>query len=327
MATLNPLEQKARSSFIKGVLLASLIGLVIVGILGLMIYTMQGEQKAIQKSQVDVLVATQTINSGDEITEDMYTTAKVLVQKKIGKERNNILPEGVLTAENIEKVTTIVNSDGTVTKYKLIAKIDIPANTTITASMVNSEESIVTDDLRDLECNTVLLPSEIGTGKTIDIRLRIPGGADYIVVSKKKVTIPEVKASPNTMIIKVNEGEILTLNAAIVDAYKIPGSKLYATQYSEPGLQEKATETYIPSSDTINLINNDPNIVMEARNALITIYNNFMNYRTPISNELNKKTGEEQDELVTSGTESEIQQQQEQRQEYLDSLGQSVIEE
>ena len=325
MATLNPLEQKARSSFIKGVLLASLIGLVIVGVLGLMIYRMQGEQKEIQKSQVSVLVATQTINSGDEITEDMYTTAKVLVQKSIakGKEKGiqNILPEGVLTQNNIEQITTVANSDGTITKYKLIAKIDIPANTTLTASMVNSEENVVTDDLRDLECNTVLLPSEVQTGKTIDIRLRLPGGADYIVVSKKKVTIPAVQSSPNTMIIKANEGEILTLNAAIVDAYKIPGSKLYATQYSEPGLQEKATETYIPSSDTINLINNDPNIVMEARNALITIYNQFMGYRNSISNELNKKTGEEQDELVTSGTESEIQQQQEQRKEYLESIG------
>lgn len=45
MSTLNPLEQKARSSFIKGILVAAVIGAIIIGFLGMQIYQMNGKEK------------------------------------------------------------------------------------------------------------------------------------------------------------------------------------------------------------------------------------------------------------------------------------------
>ena len=45
MATMNPLEQKARSSFIKGFVIALLIGIIISGFLGYRIYFIKQEQK------------------------------------------------------------------------------------------------------------------------------------------------------------------------------------------------------------------------------------------------------------------------------------------
>ena len=42
-------------------------------------------------------------------------------------------------------------------------------------------------------------------------------------------------------------------------------SKIYATQYVEPGLQEAASKTYTPTGAVVQLINGNPNIVSEAR--------------------------------------------------------------
>ena len=46
MAPLNPLEQKARSSFIKGVLIASIIGIAIIAFLAYQIYNMKQTEQA-----------------------------------------------------------------------------------------------------------------------------------------------------------------------------------------------------------------------------------------------------------------------------------------
>ena len=75
------------------------------------------------------------------------------------------------------------------------------------------------------------------------------------------------------MWIDLKEEEILMMSCAIVESYQMNGAKLYATKYVEPGIQEAAIPTYIPNDETITLIHNDPNIVQEAKNELITRYN------------------------------------------------------
>ena len=69
------------------------------------------------------------------------------------------------------------------------------------------------------------------------------------------------------------EEEILTLGNAIVESYTAEGTKLYATTYSEPGLQAAATPTYAVSEEVLSLINTNPNIREEARNGLWRRYN------------------------------------------------------
>ena len=123
----------------------------------------------------------------------------------------------------------------------------------------------------------------------------------------------------------LNIANVLALNGKkvlIVDAYKMQGSKLYAIKYVEPGIQDAAESTYIPSSETLQLIQNDPNIVQTAKNELIQYYNaNYPNYRPGIQNALNAEDDATKKSLSQAGTSSETTTLSSQRQQYLQSMG------
>lgn len=314
MATMNPLEKKARSSFIKGLLIAGLIGIIVIVILTVQIFKMRGEENQRIASQKNVVIIKQDIKSGEEITSDMLLTVKA---------NSEVASTGAMTMADFSTLSTATDDAGNTANLRVLAKIDISAKTVITEDMLSTEETAVSNDLRQQEYNMIVLPSTLADGDTIDIRLRIPNGADYIVLSKKKVKLADLNGavSATTILINVTEDQILTMSAAIVDAYKISGSKLYATKYTDPGLQAVATATYIPSNDTINLIDKDPNIVTTARNALITRYNeNYSTYRTGIQSTINSIESSTQQSRVESGTSSETATQQAERKTYLDSL-------
>lgn len=314
MATMNPLEKKARSSFIKGLLIAGLIGIIVIVILTVQIFKMRGEENQRIASQKNVVIIKQDIKSGEEITSDMLLTVKA---------NSEVASTGAMTMADFSTLSTATDDAGNTANLRVLAKIDISAKTVITEDMLSTEETAVSNDLRQQEYNMIVLPSTLADGDTIDIRLRLPNGADYIVLSKKKVKLADLNGavSSTTILINVTEDQILTMSAAIVDAYKISGSKLYATKYTDPGLQAVATATYIPSNDTINLIDKDPNIVTTARNALITRYNeNYSTYRTGIQSTINSIESSTQQSRVESGTSSETATQQAERKTYLDSL-------
>ena len=314
MATMNPLEKKARSPFIKGLLIAGLIGIIVIVILTVQIFKMRGEENQRIASQKNVVIIKQDIKSGEEITSDMLLTVKA---------NSEVASTGAMTMADFSTLSTATDDAGNTANLRVLAKIDISAKTVITEDMLSTEETAVSNDLRQQEYNMIVLPSTLADGDTIDIRLRLPNGADYIVLSKKRVKLADLNGavSATTILIDVTEDQILTMSAAIVDAYKISGSKLYATKYTDPGLQAVATATYIPSNVTINLIDKDPNIVTTARNALITRYNeNYSTYRTGIQSTINSIESSTQQSRVESGTSSETATQQAERKTYLDSL-------
>lgn len=312
MATMNPLEQKARSSFLKGLAIALVIGILVSGFLGMQIFKMKGEENQRIAAQKDVLVLNTTVKSGDEITSAMFTKAKA---------DKDVAPTSALTVAAYNTLSSDENGNA----KKVLAKIDIDAKTIITNDMLVSEDNAVTSDLRVQEYNMVVLPTLLATGDTIDVRLRLPNGVDYIVLAKKKVTVPDLgtTTASTTITIELTEGETLTMSAAIVDAYKIKGSKLYANKYTDPGIQTAASLTYVPSSETVNIVNTDENQVTTAKNALIDLYNkNYNTYRKDINSAINGVEATEQKSNVESGTAAETSTQQSQRKSYLESLAQ-----
>ena len=145
----------------------------------------------------------------------------------------------------------------------IIAKVNLNKNSVITIDVISKSNEKTTDDLRKQEYNMLVLPTQLETGEYIDVRLSLPSGQDYIVVSKKQVEIPQVNGVDvdDTIWIKLTEDEIITMNNAIVEAYKMQGSKLYVTTYTEAGIQSAATPTYVPTGEVMQLISNNPNIV------------------------------------------------------------------
>jgi len=299
MATTNPMQRKAKNSFLLGVLLTMIVMGVIVGLLFLKIMNMQKTENERLANQKQVYVLSQDVKSGDKVDSANLTTITV---------DNAAVPSNAITP-------------GSLTEYT-VAKIDLKKGTTITAGMVTESSEETTADLRMQEYNMIKLSTQLATNDYIDIRLRMPSGLDYIVVSKKSVKIPVIggEESSNTIWVKLSEAETLAMSNAIVEAYTMNGAILYTTTYTEPGMQDAATPTYVPSANVQNLMNQNPNILQEAKNALFTRYNSTSSIRT---NNINGELSQYQEEAqgnISNGVSSEVTSAQEQRKSYLDAL-------
>ena len=204
----------------------------------------------------------------------------------------------------------------------LVAKVALKKNTVLTFDLIARSNDRVTDDVRIQEYNVVQLPTQIADKEFIDIRLRLPNGSDYIVVSHKQIELPQIDGveTEDTIWLKLSEDEILMMSSAIVESYMVKGSKLYATRYVEAGTQEAATPTYLPNADVTLLMEKDPNIIQVAKNELFNRYiNTKETIRTNgIDKQIDQKTAISN---ATSGTSEEIKKTQEQRKKYLQTLG------
>ena len=201
----------------------------------------------------------------------------------------------------------------------MIAKISMTRGTVLSREMIYIDETVTGNDVRKQEYNMFLLPTDLVTGDYVDVRLLLPSGADYIVVSKKQVEIPNIAGvdSTDTISIELSEDEINTLSNAIVEAFKVNGAKLYVNKYTEPGIQEPATPTYPVNYDVMQLINSNPNIVDEARQALWERYNNSYQRNEVINPAV---SNEEADSNYQSSMNDSISNSVTTRQEYLEGL-------
>lgn len=357
MAT-NPMQRKARNSFLLGMLLMLIIAAIIVAFLFIQLKNYRDKEAEEIAASVNICVLNQNVKSGQIITADM------LSQQTVNK---NLIPANaigdVATLENYnlqdregntvstrydeENDTSVMYltrdgrdyqlnlEEGTDSYYitvnnqreyvelnsiPVVAKVDMNKNTVITRDLVTSADNTTTADVRQEEFNMIVLPTQLTTGDYVDIRLVLPSGQNYIVVSKKEVTIPEVEGVPSvdTIWMNLTEADILMINNAIVEAYYIDGAKLYANIYTEPGIQDAAITTYTPSAEVDSLIQSDPNIVNEAKQALRSRYD--ANQRNNIINGAISNNADTGDESVRAGVEEDATTARENRQDYLDGL-------
>lgn len=293
MAT-NPMQRRARNSFLLGMLISTLIlGMVIAGLVFFMM-NLKKEQSELQAATVCYL--SKDVSSGDEITASDLTIVKVA---------KNIAPSNAINSSSLGE--------------KNIAKIDLKRGTVITADMLYIDATSTGNDLRKQEYNTIVLPMDLEKGDYVDIRLLLPSGQDFIVVSKKKVDIPQVAGidSTDTISMELAEEETLSLSNAIVEAYMINGSKLYAAKYTDAGNQDAAKPTYPVNGEVAKLIESDPNILDKALNELRSRYNRDIreNY---INSAIRSQEGASENE--ESKMQESITNSQTSREQYLQSL-------
>lgn len=143
-------------------------------------------------------------------------------------------------------------------------KVDAAAGLPLMGSMVTREA--VAADLREAELNMLRLPTDLRSGEVLDVRICLPDGQDFIVLSKKPVR--QLKLEQNTLWLWLSEKEILTLDSAIVDTYLHPGTKLYTVNYVEPAIQQAAIATYPINEAVRQVMMSDPNILEKAKTDL-----------------------------------------------------------
>ncbi len=254
---MNPMQRRARNSFLIGFLVALIIMAVVVLLLLYKIKGLNETLDSLKAKQSVVSVAAADLRSGEILNfdEDFMSAT---VQTTVAKDQ-------VISADDWEDY----DEEGNVAKKKdIMLRVDVPAGTIVTKDMIEEVDNQTKDSDRLQEYNMLVLPSRLRNGDYIDIRLLLPSGKDYIVLSKKQV----LGCNDTTVWLRVSEEEILLLNNAIVEAYTINGSKLYATIYAEAGMQNSAQSTYLASTEVMALIMKDPNIVAEASNALWNRY-------------------------------------------------------
>ena len=313
---INPMQKRARNSFIQGALISLILMLVVVLFLVKEMRAINDAKEALEKANSEVYVAAEDLKSGAEIKfEEDFIMETV---------RTNIDTTQVIEATDWEFkdeegniVSKYKEDDGTPIYPTVRMKIDVPAGTIVTKNMIYTDETLTQDSERIQEYNMIVLPSSLKNGEHIDIRLTMPTGQDYIVLSKKEV----LGTTDTGLWIKVTEDEILTMNNAIVESYILPGTKLYAIQYTEAGMQKEATPTYQVGLEVKNLMDRDPNITNEAREALAARYNGELRtyyFDIPLSTYVQQQ--EDRDSSVQSGFQEEIQKIQEDRATFVESL-------
>lgn len=366
MAT-NPMQRKARNSFLLGMLVMLLIAGVIIAFLFMQLMAKTQKEQEQLKASVKAYVLNQDVSSGQVITTDMLTMQTVnktlvpsnatsdislienyALQDKAGNDiytkydsDNN--PQLWLKIDNTEyRIFQEENDNYYIDKNKrnnsntenkeylelnsvpLVAKVTMKANTLITTELLSKSDNIVQNDIRKQEYNMLVLPMDLQTGDYVDIRIMLPSGQDYIVVSKKEVEIPDINgvSSEDTIWLNLSEDEILHMSCAIIDAYQINGSKIYATKYTEAGMQEAATPTYPINASTSALLRSDPNIIQKAMNEIASRYNNSngAELRNNYINSAISNQGDQAQSNLESNMQESITNSKNSRKEYLDSL-------
>lgn len=241
---INPMQKKVRNAFLLGVL----IMLVISAVLGVLAY---------------LLIFGNTNNKKEGIQRrEVYVTSKEIKSGEILQNGINVKLIEIETSLS----TGLIN--GSEISNNAVARIDLGTGTILTKTMINDAEQI-TNDTRTVEYNMITLPTSVNTGDYIDVRLMLPSGQDFIVISKKRIE----NINGEILTLNFSEGEILIMNSAIVEAYIMKASNLYATKYIEPGNQTAAINTYRPTEAVVQLISANPNIVAKAKENL----NQFIN--------------------------------------------------
>lgn len=307
---MNPMQRKANNSFLLGMLITLLITGIIIALLIVQVSKLNKELKSEESKKVKAYVISDTIKSGETISEDKLQ----LVETNLGTvDTSNLVT--VLETQDVENPAT-----GEIeTVYTQKAKVDLNPGTVLTSDLLYEGEK-VTSDVRTQEYNVIIPTSQLQTGDYVDVRLRTPDGRDLIVISHKEVTIPTILDidTGDSIWMDLTEEETLMMSCAIVESYQMNGAKLYTSKYVEAGIQEAATPTYLPNDATITLINKDPNIVQEAKNELITRYNENKNTIRPgIESATNNEDAKDN---VVDKTEEEITGLKEKREEYIESL-------
>ena len=277
MAT-NPMQRKARNSILIGVVIGLLIGAVVVGLLFLQLTNVQKNLKEIKDATRQVYVVKNDVKSGTTIDSTMI---------ELKSATKDVIPS--------DYISTIPENS--------VAKINITKGTVLSKALIDEADEKTTNDLREQQYNMIILPQYLEVDDYIDIRLTLPNGQDYIVVSKKRIK----NITEDTIWVNMYEEETLAMTNAIVEAYVMKGSKLYATTYVDAGMQQNAIPTYVPSSYVINLINADKNITEEARRTLVERYTQELRLRreSDITSQVNAY-GEEAKDNIEAGIEEEI---------------------
>lgn len=184
--------------------------------------------------EITVYTVKESVKAGDVIEEDMLETMKMY--------------SSLMTEQYVKDPAEIVD------RYY---KIAVNPGTPLLKNMVMDEELV--DSMRDRDIILSRVTVGLEEGDYIDIRMTMPYGDDYVVLSHKRV----YAITQNTVKLYMTELEWNLYQGAMVDFFlnQEYGCVIYADKYVEPGLQQKAINFYAVPSNIAALLQKNPNII------------------------------------------------------------------
>ncbi len=192
------------------------------------------------------------------ITGATRTVYRALADISVGEIITDDLVSMDASALTDESQELLMSSDG----IGKVATVNIQAGEMIKGSMVTE---LLEEEWQEVEYNCIWLSTNLKEYDQVDVRILYPDGTDYIVASKK--SIRKLRLSSNNVFLWCTEDEILNIDSAIVDA-NLHGARIYTTRYVKPEIEKETITTYQPSANIIDLMNRDPNVLIEAKQQL-----------------------------------------------------------
>lgn len=230
-------------------LIVAIVFLIVLNVLTFLhwkkVNTQTAEQYTSRIAELEATIA----GYGDEVT-CWTVTSKV----KAGDE---------ITADNLEPLTmyTSLLTDQYITDTSEIIgqyfKIAVNPGTPIFYNSVMSED--IDDTVRDRDIVLDKLTVGLEVGDYIDVRITMPYGDDYVVLSHKRV----YGISENSIKLYLNELEWNTYIGAMLDYFlnQQYGCTIYGDKYVEPGIQQDAVAFYAVPTNIAALLQKNPNII------------------------------------------------------------------
>lgn len=145
--------------------------------------------------------------------------------------------------------------------YGRYVKSNVSENTPVMDSLLYAKDGPDDNDVRmvELSDNYMQLATNLEKDDYFDVRIIFGNGAEYIVLSGKKVENIDKEGSEGeehynskSIYTKLSEAEILTMDSAIIETYINEGTKLYTTKYVDPSTQlfKETIEDYVKYYDT-----------------------------------------------------------------------------
>ena len=290
--------------------------------------TMEGVVTSLQTDKI-VTPDSLTATSGGSVASLLEKQGDKLVANAGKKEfASTITPGGDSSSSSStnssSSSSSSLNSSSSSSESKadkiIIATIDIPKGTIITEKMLTLKSEAATDSnnmnstYRIVEYSMIMLPTELQKGDTIDIRISYPNGQDFVVAAKKVVE----RTDSTSIWLKLKEDELLKMNSAIIESYSVEGAKLYAVNYTQPGIQAAANANYPVSDKVYQLLTYDPNIVEAIQQQYKNAVNNYLVVRKPINEILQSTQQEELRSRISSAVQKEIRERTERRQTFIE---------
>ena len=294
----------------------------------------KGKEVANGDLYVDVNGTTEKVTSTNSIQEDEF--GMFFVDTQGNDTITRVYQEDSTEEFYVFKIdTNSMNTNNTKVRVKeyidiknvpVLAKVNMNANTVMTAQLVVQSDEMVTDDTRQEQYNMLTLPIDLMTNDYVDIRLRTPDGQNFIVISKTRVDVPMNEDGTyisDTIRVNLREDEILSMSSAIVEAYGLKGSELYVTKYVDPAMQNASLPTYTPNAAVTAQMQSNPNIVEIAKTELAARYSEAAkNARNQyLQQAINNMDAQQYKSNIEQSVEEEIGSSITSRKQYLESLG------